>query len=81
MQTDIEVSHWGQVSVEEVHEMSHTGAKLVGGFSRFDYQVSQYLIFRWMYLYLIGILSCFSMALYIAEAWSHYIFKYYDYQT
>lgn len=41
VQTDIEVSHWGQVSVEEVHEMSHTGAKLVGGFSRFDYQMKK----------------------------------------
>jgi oligosaccharyltransferase complex subunit alpha (ribophorin I) len=41
VQTDIEVSHWGQVSVEEVHEMSHTGAELVGGFSRFDYQMKR----------------------------------------
>ncbi len=39
VQTDIEVSHWGSVSVEEVIELEHAGAKLKGGFSRFDYQV------------------------------------------
>lgn len=38
---DIEVSHWGQSSVEEIHELMHTGAKLTGGFSRFDYQMKQ----------------------------------------
>ena len=38
---DIEVSHWGQSSVEEIHELKHTGAKLVGGFSRLDYQMKQ----------------------------------------
>lgn len=35
---EIEVSMWGQVSVEEVYDLSHTGAKLKGGFSRLDYQ-------------------------------------------
>ncbi|RLN59478.1 hypothetical protein BBJ29_003760 [Phytophthora kernoviae] len=34
---EIEVSMWGRVSVEEVYDMEHTGAKLKGGFSRFDY--------------------------------------------
>lgn len=38
---DIEVSHWGQSSVEEIHELMHTGAKLTGGFSRFDFQMKQ----------------------------------------
>lgn len=38
---DIEVSHWGQSSVEEIHELKHTGAKLTGGFSRFDFQMKQ----------------------------------------
>ena len=36
---EIEVSHWGNVAVEEQIDMAHTGAKLKGGFSRLDYQV------------------------------------------
>lgn len=39
VQTDIEVSHWGSVSIEEVVELQHSGAKLIGGWSRFDYQM------------------------------------------
>jgi oligosaccharyltransferase complex subunit alpha (ribophorin I) len=38
---DIEVSHWGESSVEEIHELKHTGARLSGGFSRLDYQMKQ----------------------------------------
>ncbi|KAG5866212.1 hypothetical protein JTB14_035253 [Gonioctena quinquepunctata] len=34
----IEVSHWGNVAVEEHIEIRHTGAKLKGPFSRYDYQ-------------------------------------------
>ncbi|RLN90150.1 hypothetical protein BBJ28_00015124 [Nothophytophthora sp. Chile5] len=34
---EIEVSMWGRVSVEEVYDLEHTGAKLKGGFSRYDY--------------------------------------------
>jgi oligosaccharyltransferase complex subunit alpha (ribophorin I) len=35
----IEISHWGaNVAVEETYELVHTGAKLKGTFSRFDYQ-------------------------------------------
>jgi len=34
----IEVSHWGNVAVEEEIDMAHTGAKLKGPFSRYDYQ-------------------------------------------
>ncbi|XP_022821535.1 dolichyl-diphosphooligosaccharide--protein glycosyltransferase subunit 1 [Spodoptera litura] len=34
----IEVSHWGNIAVEEVIEIEHTGAKLKGPFSRYDYQ-------------------------------------------
>lgn len=34
---EIEVSMWGSVSVEEVVDLEHSGAKLKGGFSRFDY--------------------------------------------
>lgn len=34
----IEVSHWGNIAVEEKLEIVHTGAKLKGSFSRFDYQ-------------------------------------------
>jgi oligosaccharyltransferase complex subunit alpha (ribophorin I) len=39
---EVEVSHWGMISVEEVYELKHTGAKLKGGFSRFDYQSKRY---------------------------------------
>eukprot|EP00753_Platysulcus_tardus_P022673 PLAT9879.1.p1 GENE.PLAT9879.1~~PLAT9879.1.p1 ORF type:complete len:448 (+),score=261.76 PLAT9879.1:15-1358(+) len=38
---EVEVSHWGAVSVEEHYELLHTGAKLTGGFSRFDYQMQR----------------------------------------
>lgn len=34
----IEVSHWGNIAIEEVIEIAHTGAKLKGPFSRYDYQ-------------------------------------------
>ncbi|XP_004932409.1 dolichyl-diphosphooligosaccharide--protein glycosyltransferase subunit 1 [Bombyx mori] len=34
----IEVSHWGNIAIEEVIEIEHTGAKLKGPFSRYDYQ-------------------------------------------
>ncbi|XP_023017280.1 dolichyl-diphosphooligosaccharide--protein glycosyltransferase subunit 1 [Leptinotarsa decemlineata] len=34
----IEVSHWGNIAVEEHIEIRHTGAKLKGPFSRYDYQ-------------------------------------------
>lgn len=37
----IEVSHWGNIAVEEHVDMKHTGAKLKGSFSRFDYQRQQ----------------------------------------
>lgn len=36
----IEVSHWGNVAVEETYHMSHEGAQLKGHFSRYDYQRS-----------------------------------------
>ncbi|GBP29040.1 Dolichyl-diphosphooligosaccharide--protein glycosyltransferase subunit 1 [Eumeta japonica] len=34
----IEVSHWGNIAVEESIEIYHEGAKLKGPFSRYDYQ-------------------------------------------
>lgn len=34
----IEVSHWGNIAVEETLDIRHIGAKLKGSFSRFDYQ-------------------------------------------
>lgn len=34
----IEVSHWGNIAIEEVIEIEHSGAKLKGPFSRYDYQ-------------------------------------------
>lgn len=37
----IEVSHWGNIAVEEHIEVRHTGALLKGPFSRYDYQRTQ----------------------------------------
>ncbi|EDW65100.1 dolichyl-diphosphooligosaccharide--protein glycosyltransferase subunit 1 [Drosophila virilis] len=34
----IEVSHWGNIAVKESIHMTHTGAKLKGPFSRYDFQ-------------------------------------------
>lgn len=34
----IEISHWGNVAVEETYHMTHEGAQLKGHFSRYDYQ-------------------------------------------
>lgn len=34
----IEISHWGNIAVQEDIEILHTGAKLKGSFSRYDYQ-------------------------------------------
>ncbi|UYV65123.1 RPN1 [Cordylochernes scorpioides] len=38
MERDVEVSHWGVISVEEKINMEHVGASLNGPFSRYDYQ-------------------------------------------
>jgi oligosaccharyltransferase complex subunit alpha (ribophorin I) len=35
---EIEISHWGNVAVEENYLLQHDGAKLKGTFSRYDYQ-------------------------------------------
>lgn len=37
----IEVSHWGNIAVEETLDVYHSGAKLKGSFSRFEYQREQ----------------------------------------
>lgn len=34
----IEVSHWGNIAVEETYHMTHEGAKLKNHFSRYDFQ-------------------------------------------
>lgn len=41
MERLIEVSHWGNIAVEETVDMGHTGAILKGAFSRYDYQRNQ----------------------------------------
>jgi len=41
MERVIEVSHWGNIAVEEHIDIRHSGAKLKGSFSRFDYQRQQ----------------------------------------
>ena len=38
---EMEVSHWGNIAVEEIYELKHHGAKLKGGFSRFDYMMKR----------------------------------------
>lgn len=42
VEREVEVSHWGNVAVEEVYDMRHAGARLEGGFSRFDYQMQRH---------------------------------------
>jgi oligosaccharyltransferase complex subunit alpha (ribophorin I) len=37
---EIEVSHWGNVAVEEHYSAEHRGAKLKGVFSRYEYQLN-----------------------------------------
>jgi len=37
----IEVSHWGNIAIEETIDVYHNGAKLKGSFSRFEYQREQ----------------------------------------
>jgi oligosaccharyltransferase complex subunit alpha (ribophorin I) len=37
----IEISHWGNIAVEETVDMYHSGAKLKGPFSRLDFQQRQ----------------------------------------
>lgn len=34
----IEVSHWGNIAIEETIDLLHTGAILKGPFSRYEYQ-------------------------------------------
>ncbi|KAJ1519740.1 hypothetical protein ONE63_004996 [Megalurothrips usitatus] len=38
LQRQIEVSHWGNIAIEEVVDLEHTGATLKGSFSRYEYQ-------------------------------------------
>lgn len=38
LERQIEVSHWGNIAVEETVDLLHTGAVLKGAFSRFDFQ-------------------------------------------
>ncbi|KAJ8963525.1 hypothetical protein NQ314_005567 [Rhamnusium bicolor] len=38
LERSIEISHWGNIAVEENIQIRHTGAKLKGPFSRYDYQ-------------------------------------------
>lgn len=38
MERIIEVSHWGNIAVEENINLLHSGAKLKGSFSRYEYQ-------------------------------------------
>jgi len=38
MVKEIEISHWGNVAVEQTYLLQHDGANLKGQFSRFDYQ-------------------------------------------
>ena len=37
----IEISHWGNIAVEETFDVRHAGAVLKGPFSRYDYQRNQ----------------------------------------
>jgi oligosaccharyltransferase complex subunit alpha (ribophorin I) len=37
---EIEISHWGNIAVEEHYRCEHRGAKLKGPFSRYDFQVN-----------------------------------------
>lgn len=37
----IELSHWGNIAVEETYDLVHSGAILKGSFSRYDYQRNQ----------------------------------------
>lgn len=37
----IEVSHWGNIAIEETYDLAHSGAVLKGPFSRYDYQRHQ----------------------------------------
>jgi oligosaccharyltransferase complex subunit alpha (ribophorin I) len=41
MSRELEVSHWGNIAIEEIYELKHNGAKLKGGFSRFDYMMKR----------------------------------------
>ncbi|XP_052869650.1 dolichyl-diphosphooligosaccharide--protein glycosyltransferase subunit 1 [Anopheles cruzii] len=38
LERTIEVSHWGNIAVEETIDILHSGATLKGAFSRYDYQ-------------------------------------------
>lgn len=38
LERTLEVSHWGNIAVEEVVDVVHTGATLKGPFSRYEYQ-------------------------------------------
>ncbi len=46
VEREVEVSHWGAASVEEVYEVVHRGAALKEGFARIDYTVRCYAAVR-----------------------------------
>lgn len=64
----IEVSHWGNIAVEETVDLRHTGAVLKGPFSRYDYQrqpdsgissVKSFKVFHYFFYFL---LYCFVLS-------------------
>ncbi|XP_068158398.1 dolichyl-diphosphooligosaccharide--protein glycosyltransferase subunit 1 [Drosophila tropicalis] len=38
LERTIEISHWGNIAIKESIQLAHTGAKLTGSFSRYDFQ-------------------------------------------
>ncbi|XP_002075156.4 dolichyl-diphosphooligosaccharide--protein glycosyltransferase subunit 1 [Drosophila willistoni] len=38
LERTIEVSHWGNIAIQESIQLAHSGAKLKGSFSRYDFQ-------------------------------------------
>ena len=39
---EIEVSHWGNIAIEETYELHHAGPALKGSFSRLDYMIGHH---------------------------------------
>jgi len=64
---EIEVSHWGNVALEEHYYMRHTGAKLKGSFSRYDYQRGRGAMHKPSFRTITAVLPKFAHSIYYRD--------------
>jgi len=67
MVKEVEISHWGNIVVEENYNLKHTGASLKGSFSRFEYQRSPLQWGRSSFRTIVAMLPKYAHAVYYRD--------------